>query len=115
MNPYKAAISIVRRLLADQIENEDDGHVRGMYQVVDNELSELHDWISAEENGLSDTQILYASEAMFEGGASGLPECDACKRSFDVYMLVTRRDTGEVKEVRACKQHMLDPGPLLDW
>jgi hypothetical protein len=49
MNKYKEAIKVVRELLADQIENEDDGPQRGMYQVVDNELKELHDWITEED------------------------------------------------------------------
>lgn len=115
MNPYKAAIKLVRRLLVDQIENEDDGPIRAMYQVVDHELLGLHDWISAEENGLSDEQILTAHEFPFEGGASGRRTCDACPDYAEVHMLVTNWKTQETKEVFACKAHMLDPGPLLDW
>jgi hypothetical protein len=30
-------------------------------------------------------------------------------------MLVTRADNENTTEVFACKGHMLDPGPLLDW
>jgi hypothetical protein len=115
MNPYKAAIKVVRRLLVDQIENEDDGPIRAMYQVVDHELLGLHDWISAEDNGLTDEQIINAHEFPFEGGASGMPRCMACTNNAEVHMLVTRAETEETKEVFACKAHMLDPGPLLDW
>jgi hypothetical protein len=115
MNPYKAAIKLVRKVLADEFDTLSKGRDKLINQLVDDELSELYAWISTEDNGLTPEQIIYAHECAFEGGASGLPECDACKRPFDVHMLVTRRDTGETKEVRACKAHMLDPGPLLDW
>lgn len=114
MNPYKTAIKLIRDFLAQTTEGL-EGTELIMNQLVDSELSDLYEWITAEDNGLTPTQVIYAHECMFEGGASGLPECDACKKPFDVYMLVVLRTTGEVKEVRACKDHMLDPGPLLDY
>ena len=40
--------------------------------------------------------------------------CDACPKPAEVHIVATRRD-GESKAVYACKGHMLDPGPLLDW
>lgn len=41
--------------------------------------------------------------------------CDACTAIADVHIIATRADTGEAKTIKVCKQHMLDPGPLLDY
>jgi len=40
--------------------------------------------------------------------------CEACDQPATVHMLVTRHDR-EMKELLVCKEHLLDPGPLLDW
>jgi hypothetical protein len=114
VNPYKAAIKLVRSVLADNFDSLDDRD-KLMNQLVDSELSDLFAWITAEENGLTDQQIKNAHEFVFEGGASGRRTCDACSCGAEVHMLVTRAYSAETKEVYACKAHMLDPGPLLDW
>lgn len=114
MNPYRAALKMV----IDFIDIHKDSmapHEQALQEVIKHELTEWEQWISAEDNGLTPAQIEYAHEFAWEGGASGMPQCEACTKSAEVYMLVTRHGTGEVKEVRACKGHMLDPGPLLDW
>lgn len=115
MNPYKAAIKLTRGILAETYDSLTENSDKLLNQLVDSELSELHDWISAEENGLTDEQILRAHEFPFEGGASGTRRCDACIEPAVVHMLVTRADNENTTEVFACKGHMLDPGPLLDW
>lgn len=40
--------------------------------------------------------------------------CDACDKPAEVHLVATRAD-GSSKVVIACHDHMLDPGPLLDW
>jgi hypothetical protein len=40
--------------------------------------------------------------------------CMACDKPSEVHMLATRAD-GEMVELLVCKEHALDPGPLLDW
>jgi hypothetical protein len=116
MNPYKAAIKLTRDVLAqvaDSLGNNTRDHL--LNQLVDAELSDLYEWISAETNGLTDQQIRNAHEFPLEGGASGMPQCMACTNNAEVHILATRHDNMETKEIIVCKGHMLDPGPLLDW
>lgn len=37
-----------------------------------------------------------------------------CGNPAEVHVLATRGD-GEMRELIVCKEHLLDPGPLLDW
>jgi hypothetical protein len=114
VNPYKAAINLVQKLY-DETEPGPYEVDKAVRELVVAELNATHEWITAEENGLTYQQILNAHEFPFEGGASGRRSCDACGNPAEVHMLVTRAETEETKEVYACKGHMLDPGPLLDW
>lgn len=41
--------------------------------------------------------------------------CDACPEKAQVCIVATRGETGDSKLVYMCKDHMLDPGPLLDF
>lgn len=40
--------------------------------------------------------------------------CEACNNPAEIHMLVTRL-SGKMIELVVCKDHMLDPGPLLDY
>jgi hypothetical protein len=40
--------------------------------------------------------------------------CDGCPKPAEVHIIAVRSD-GDCKAVNVCKDHMLDPGPLLDW
>ena len=40
--------------------------------------------------------------------------CEACDKPAEAHMLVTIRDM-DIREVLVCHEHMLDPGPLLDY
>ena len=114
MNPYKAAIKLVQELF--EIENPGEGRsARATRDLVLAELESTYEWISAEENGLTPQQIKNASDFPLEGGASGRRTCDACSQPADVHMLVTQYTSQQTAEVYACKAHMLDPGPLLDY
>jgi hypothetical protein len=115
MNPYKAAIKLTREVLAETFESATTTSDKLINQLVDSELSDLYDWISAESNGLTAEQILNAHNFPLEGGAPGMPQCMACDRNAEVHMLVTRHHDEATKEIIVCKAHMLDPGPLLDW
>lgn len=111
MNPYKSAINLVLRLY-DTWDRPPGPSGPAIHDIVVAELSQIFKDICAEENGLSSAQILNATEFGFENDRRRV--CDACPLIATVHMLVTR-DNGETKEVYACKGHMLDPGPLLDW
>jgi len=52
----------------------------------------------------------------------GLPQtehafdkCEACDRAAEVVLEAHRISTNQIVKVMVCKDHMLDPGPLLDW
>lgn len=113
MNPYKTAILLVQELLTENyMPVENDRREKAIREVVKSELDNTFDWICAEENGLTKDHITNAHQFGFNDRRR---TCDACSQIADVHMLATRGDTGETKEVYACKAHMLDPGPLLDY
>jgi hypothetical protein len=114
MNPSRAALKMVDDFLAVHADVTPE-YEQALITVVRHELKQWSDWITAEDNGLTPEQIEMAHEFAWEGGASGRRTCDACPAAAEVHMLVTRGGNGETKEVFACKGHMLDPGPLLDW
>jgi hypothetical protein len=115
MNPYKAAIELVQQLFTNDYMPVEGSRNEIIRDLVKEELRDAYEWISSETNGLTSQQILMAHNFPFEGGADGRRTCDACHYPAMVHMLVTRHDNSETKEVFACKSHMLDPGPLLDW
>jgi hypothetical protein len=41
--------------------------------------------------------------------------CDGCPKPAEVHIIAVRGSDGDCKTVNVCKDHMLDPGPLLDW